>query len=194
MKTRFNITIGILFLLAGGLLGSGYIVNYIRELNTHVNAAPQMVTQQPVEQTPQSTQSTAYPTKVSIPSINLSVAVDPGYYDAASQTWTLSDTAAFFATISTPPNSVSGDTYIYGHNRGNVFNPLNSAAIGTTATVTTTDNKTFTYKLSEVHDVKPDDSSWLLDYKGKPILTLQTCAGFWDQYRRLFVFDFVSES
>jgi LPXTG-site transpeptidase (sortase) family protein len=191
MKVRFNITIGLLFILAGGLLGSSYIINYVRELNTHTNSAPQIVTTQTAPQ-PAKNQATAYPTNVSIPTVNLSVDVDPGYYDAASQTWTLSDTAAFFATISTPPNSVSGDTYIYGHNRGNVFNPLNNAAIGTTATVKTTDNKTYTYKLSAVHDVKPDDASWLLGYKGKPILTLQTCAGFWDQYRRLFVFDFVS--
>ncbi|MDB5160448.1 MAG: peptidase sortase [Candidatus Saccharibacteria bacterium] len=192
MKVRFNITIGLLFILAGGLLGSSYIINYVRELNIHTNSMPQIVTTRQAEQ-PTEDQATAYPTNVSIPSVNLSVAVDPGYYDAASQTWTLSDTAAFFATISTPPNSVSGDTYIYGHNRGNVFNPLNNAAIGTTAAVETADNKTYTYKLSAVHDVKPDDSSWLLGYKGKPILTLQTCAGFWDQYRRLFVFDYVSE-
>jgi LPXTG-site transpeptidase (sortase) family protein len=71
---------------------------------------------------------------------------------------------------------------------------LNKALIGTTATVKTTDNKTFTYALSAIHDVSPTDPSWLVNYKGKAILTLQTCAGFWDQYRRLFIFDFVSEA
>jgi LPXTG-site transpeptidase (sortase) family protein len=192
MRLRFKLTIGILFILAGGLLGSNYIINYVRESNVNTTAAPRIEAQR-ADNKAAIAQSTAYPTNVSIPSINLSVNVAPGYYDVKTQTWTLNNSEAFFATISIPPNTISGNTYIYGHNRGNVFNPLNKAAIGTIAIVKTTDNKTFTYKMSAIHDVSPNDPSWLLDYRGAPILTLQTCAGFFDQYRRLFVFDFVSE-
>jgi len=195
MNFRFNIIIGILFILVGGLIGSDYIINYVRELHTHASSAPQIVLPAVSDKAQQqSTRDIALPTNVAIPSLDISVSVDPGYYDTTTQTWTLSDTKAFFATISTPPNSTGGNTYIYGHNRGNIFNPVNTAELGTAAVITTSDKKSFTYTLSAVHDVSPEDSSWLVHYKGKPILTLQTCAGFWDQYRRLFIFDFVSET
>jgi LPXTG-site transpeptidase (sortase) family protein len=189
MKARFNITIGILFILAGALLGSGYIIQFIKNSN-YAHSTPQFVTIKQTAPIP----AAALPTHVSVPSTGMSVGVDPGYYDASTQTWTLSDTKAYFATVTTPPNSIEGNTYIYGHNRASVFSALNKATIGADAVVTTAANKTFTYQLVSIKDAQPNDLSLLLNYQGKPILTLQTCAGLWDQYRRLFVFNFVSET
>ena len=194
MTVRFNITIGILFILAGGLLGSDYIIKFVDDAHA-TYPSPNVIVSDSASSNPSSiTQSTALPTHVGIPSADISVDVDAGYYDSTTSTWTLGNAKAYFATLSTPPNAVEGNTYIYGHNRDNIFLPLNKVTIGTESTVIASDGKTFTYRLSSIHDVLPTDSSWLIDYRGEPILTLQTCTGLWDQYRRLFVFDFVSES
>src|SRR5271170_821530 len=41
--------------------------------------------------------------------------VNPGYYDAATGTWTLSGYQAQFAMTSSLANNFGGETYIYGH-------------------------------------------------------------------------------
>jgi LPXTG-site transpeptidase (sortase) family protein len=133
------------------------------------------------------------PVHINVSSVNVSLDIEPGYYDYTSNTWTLSQTKANFATVTSVPNSVSGNTYIYGHNQSNIFANMANVNYGDIATVTNSVGTIFNYKLVDIKDVKPDDLSFL-NYAGKPILTIQTCYGFWDQYRRLFIFDLESES
>jgi LPXTG-site transpeptidase (sortase) family protein len=196
MNTRFNITVGILFILAGSLLGSSYIFQYFQ--NSSVNATPKLpaslvTTKSTTTVTSTVPMRTALPTHISVPATGVNVDIDPGYYDKKTQTWTLSDTKAYFATVSTVPNTVGGGTYIYGHNRASVFAHLNGMKDGDEAYVTTSDGKVFTYSLIDIEDVTPTNLS-LLQYSGKPTLILQTCAGFLDEYRRLFILKLVSES
>lgn len=183
MNMKFKLTIGALFVLAGALLGSESIIQYVQGLSEHPSViSPEQTTsftpQQPLE---------AQPTHISISRIGLSVDIEPGYYDTSQQAWTVSDTKAQFATTTSEPNETGGNTFIYGHNRAGIFGSLHNAQLDDQAVVTTT-GKTYTYKLTSIKDVKPTDAS-LFSYKGKPILTLQTCSGVWDQYRRLFVFN-----
>jgi LPXTG-site transpeptidase (sortase) family protein len=187
MKLRFKLTIGVLFLLAGGLLDSQHFLNAFETKNaqpfigtTHVSAAAITPT------TPNLIIGT--PSHISIPSQHISVDVDPGRYNASKQTWSLSETKAEFATVTTQPNNIAGNTFIYGHDIPAVFESLLKAHIGDQAVVTTSNGHTFTYTLANYHDTKPSDVS-LFNYQGKPILTLQTCSGFWYQNRRLFVFN-----
>jgi LPXTG-site transpeptidase (sortase) family protein len=183
MNVKFKLTIGALFVLAGALLGSESIIDYVHSLSER----PSVVSpeQKPSFKPRQS--HNAQPTHISVSRIGLSVDVEPGYYDDSQQAWTVSDTKAQFATTTSEPNEIGGNTFIYGHNREGIFGSLHNAQIGDEAIVTTTD-KTYTYRLVSSKDVKPTDAS-LFNYKGKPILTLQTCSGAWDQYRRLFVFN-----
>src|SRR5437660_671293 len=46
------------------------------------------------------------PVRLSIPDSGIDLPVDPGYYDSASQSWTLSGYRAQFAMISTPANNL----------------------------------------------------------------------------------------
>lgn len=187
MNTRFNITIGLLFILAGFLVGSDQIIQFVQ--TSYAQPVSQPVSSQEIAQT--IPVDVALPIHLSVPSSGVSVDIDPGYYSPDTQTWTISDTKAYFAVGTATPNTVGGNTYIYGHNRGNIFYRLNKALPGAEAVVTTSDNKKFTYILTTVRDVQPSDMA-LLNYQGEPILTLQTCSGLWDQYRRLFIFNLVS--
>lgn len=192
MRNRFNITIGILFIIAGALIGSDYIISFVKE-----NFYPKQVAQRydsksdaessTVQATPQ--ESTAQPTFIDIPTAYIYLEIVPGYYDYSNNTWTVDGAKANFATVSSVPNAKGGNTYIYGHNQSQVFARLGNLNMGDKAIVTNADGDKFEYILAEITDVNPDDLSFL-NYKGKPILTLQTCWGLWDRYRRLYIFNF----
>jgi LPXTG-site transpeptidase (sortase) family protein len=183
MNIKFNLTIGALFLLAGALLGSESIIHYVQSLSAH----PAPTSPQQIAIPQNSHDQKTEPTHISIDRIGLSVDIEPGYYDATQGVWTVSDTKAQFATTTSQPNKTAGNTFIYGHNRAGIFGNLHKSKVGDEAIVTTT-HGVFTYKLVSYRDVSPNDTS-LFTYTGKPILTLQTCSGSWDQYRRLFVFN-----
>lgn len=117
--------------------------------------------------------------------------VVPGEYNAATKLWNIGLNTAHFATITSPANDTEGNTYIYGHNRREVFSSLHTAAIGAVAEVITDNGYRFTYKLTEVKTLAPNDTS-IFAYTGKPILTLQTCSGLWFEKRQQFTFDFVA--
>jgi LPXTG-site transpeptidase (sortase) family protein len=128
------------------------------------------------------------PTHIAIPSVDISVDIEPGYYNKSNQTWTLSSSKAEYATITPKANNGSGNTFIYGHNRWAVFYKLLKVRPGDEAIVTTANNHTFTYKLVRQKVTQPTDNS-LFGYQGPPILTLQTCSGLWYQDRSLFIFN-----
>lgn len=131
------------------------------------------------------------PVRVAISDVGIDVPVQKGFYDSDKKIWTLSLDKAQFAMMSKKPNTIEGNTYIYGHARTNVFAPLLKAKVGATAVVHTEDGQEFSYRLKTILVVKPEDST-ILQYHGSPILTLQTCSGSLFQNRSLYVFEFVS--
>jgi LPXTG-site transpeptidase (sortase) family protein len=192
MNLKYNLKIAALFLLAGGLLSSQQFIQHFENTyaqpfmgSSKVEAAPSRPN---ISNTPGAI--SGEPVHISIPSQNISIDIEPGYYNAVNKTWTLSTTKAEFAEITSQPNNVGGNTFIYGHNRASVFKSLLGAKTGDMAIVTTSNGHTFTYELVEQHDTDPSDVS-LFNYQGKPILTLQTCSGLWYQNRHLFTFDLV---
>lgn len=132
---------------------------------------------------------TGMPVGVTIPSLGISLPIVPGYYDAKSQTWTLTTNKVQFATLTTQPNNQSGNTFLYGHARTNLFGKLPKIQAGAEAVVTTANGHTFYYTLDHTRVVDPSDSDAVLDYSGKPILTLQTCVGLLYQNRELLTFN-----
>jgi len=133
---------------------------------------------------------TGKPVNLSIPSTKINVGVIDGEYNQSTKQWTITNNRAQFATITSQPNNLGGDTYIYGHYRPEVFAYLHVIKPEAEAYVTTDNGYLFTYKFREVHTVPPNDSS-VFAYEGKPILTLQTCSGIWFQNRQQYTFDFV---
>lgn len=187
---RFYFFIGLFFVLAGLLLSSQHLLQYWQQKNSQPFFAPS--NSQPASNLKKATIS-GVPAHIDIPGANISVDIEPGYYNKASQTWTLSLTKAEYATITPEANNGNGNTFIYGHNRWEVFYKLLKVQQGDQAIVTTTNNHKFVYKMTSRRDTNPNDNS-LFRYQGPPILTLQTCSGFWYQNRSLFVFNFVSAS
>lgn len=185
---RFYLTIGALFILAGGLLGT-QLFQHAQTNNGGPSFKPAIVSAAPAPATSTATIS-GEPINISIPSLNISLAVERGYYNAPKQTWTLSNTKANYAAVTALPNNQSGNTFIYGHNKVGVFKDLMKISPGAIAHISTSNGHGFTYQLADVRDTKPTDTS-LFAYTGKPILTLQTCSGSFYQNRRLFTFNLI---
>lgn len=136
---------------------------------------------------------TSPPVRLDIASIGLSIDVVPGNYNYSDGTWTVSSDKANFAVMTSVPNPKSGNTFIYGHNRINIFASLARISVGDRAIVTTQDGKVFTYELDLIKSVDQHNTS-NLDDSETPILTLQTCSGFWTNDRTMYVFNFVNEA
>lgn len=185
-KLRFYFLIGLFFVLAGLLLSSQHLIQSWQQRNSQPFFTP------PAHSTVSLKKPTisGVPAHIDIPGVNISDDIEPGYYDKASQTWSLSLTKAEYATVTPEPNNGNGNTFIYGHNRWAVFYKLLKVQVGDEAIITTTNNHKFIYKMVSQRDTKPTDTS-LFTYQGPPILTLQTCSGLWYQNRTLFVFNLV---
>ena len=176
-----------------GLCGVVPTLYYRHKLST-VYAAPVA----PVQAPPAAQQPTAKPVVSGVP-VQVSVEgpavqnvpVVEGVYNPATREWNVGLTTAHFATITSPANDTAGNTYIYGHYRPEVFAALHTARVGALARVVTNNGYEFTYQLQEVKTLSPADTS-VCAYQGAPILTMQTCSGFWFQNRQQFTFSFVS--
>lgn len=183
-ELRFYLVVGLFFVLAGLLLGSQHMIRYWQ------NKSTQTAFYQTAVAASKKPTLTGLPTHIDIPNVGISVDIEKGYYLKSSQTWTLSTTKAEYATVTPEPNNASGNTFIYGHNRWEVFYKLLNVRPGDEAIVTTDNHHEFIYKMVSQKVTKPSDTS-LFRYQGPPILTLQTCSGFWYQNRSLFVFNLV---
>lgn len=193
MKKLHNRTkIGIVLTLVG-LIGLSPIA-YYRWLQPSLQIA-KPTTVAPVNQTiaqapPEKDIVSGHPNHLDIPSLNMSLAVSDGTFNAKTGQWTLSLDHAHYATISALPNSELGNTFIYGHYRPEVFARLHRIAIGSEATLTTDNGYKFIYKLQNVRETNPKDAS-IFAYQGAPQMTIQTCSGAWFQNRQFFTFSLV---
>ncbi len=131
-----------------------------------------------------------HPNHLYIPSLQMSLNVTDGTFNPKTGQWTLSLDHAHFATISAQPNSKMGNTFIYGHYRPEVFARLHRIAPGSEAKISTDNGYTFTYKLQQIRETNPNDTS-VFAYQGSPIMTIQTCSGAWFQNRQFFTFTLV---
>lgn len=127
------------------------------------------------------------PTELFIASLGIRLNIDPGTYDKATDSWTLSGYNAHFATITRPANNGGGNTFIYGHNNKDVFGPMKLIQPNAELEVLTDNGSKFYYSLESTKTVEPSDVS-LFSYTGAPILTIQTCTGFWHEQRGLYQF------
>lgn len=190
-KLIWRLKIGALLLLAGGLISSGQLLQMHRNAEAQSTASPIFTSVETAYKKPADAKAiSGQPVHIQIPERNISIAVAEGTFSRWSQTWTLSNDKAHFATVTAPANNQAGLTFIYGHNTNAVFGRLNDIKPGETAIVTTDNGHVFTYKYRDSKEVAPTDVS-LFNYKGAPILTLQTCSGTWSEKRHLLTFDLV---
>lgn len=131
--------------------------------------------------------STRHPSSLNIPSLDITVEIRDGYFDANTNTWTLGDDFAYFATSTATPNEKEGKTFLYGHARQNIFLNLFNIREGDNAYITTRDGKKYTYSFADSYTTNPTDLGSMKPTK-KPTLTIQTCSGFRFQNRTMFNF------
>lgn len=151
--------------------------------NTHRSSLnkPQPARLQPASQFVSGT-----PLSISLPSMDLSLAIVPGSADSKGN-WTLTPNKAQYAIISPKANNREGNTVVYGHANKYVFGHLYLIKKGAIANVTTDNGYIFHYKYEGTYAVNPHDLS-IFNYKGAPILTLQTCSGAFYQNRQMYQF------
>ncbi len=129
------------------------------------------------------------PDNIRVDRLNINLPIKNGTYDSKTATWTLSSDAAYFATMTTLPNNQHGNTFIYGHNTRQVFEPLSGLVPGDIITITTTNGHVFSYSYSHDSIIPPDLTSVLYSNPKTPQLTIMTCEGILSQTRRLMYFD-----
>lgn len=130
------------------------------------------------------------PRHITIASLGIDTEIVDGAYDLNTGKWTLTEDTAFYATVSDPANSKGGNTFVYGHNSQKIFGKLLGIRNGAKAVVTTDNGYEFTYEFIRTEAVNPTDVA-VLNYSGKPRLTLQTCSGLWNQTRQMSYYELV---
>jgi len=180
------IIISAALIVGGTFIFNGYAIS--ERVQAEAEAAAQNTPAMAVDQAPIAPEAVqGIPVHIEVPQVKVNIGVEKGYYNAKNGKWTLSDTSAFYGTMTAPANSESGNTFIYGHNANDIFGPLRDAQVGMKAIVTTDTGYRFYYTLQSFKAVSPNDVS-LIQATQAPTLTLQTCSGTWYQFRTLYTF------
>ncbi len=184
MKLRFIVTMSALWVLLGIVVLTRFADPFrIQTAQGEPRKVP-VATVMTDEQTPV---ISGAPTRFVFERLSIDISIEPGYYDMSSQTWNVSKTTAQFATVTSQPNNKNGNTFLYGHNRSEVFSRLLAVEIGDTVDVHTDTRHIFHYTLTSIHDTTPSDTSYLQPTE-QPTLTVQTCSGFFYENRRMLRF------
>jgi hypothetical protein len=133
------------------------------------------------------------PNRIVIDGTDIDMPLIDGYYNPDNNGWTLSDSQAQFAVMSALANNKQGTTFIYGHGTDAVFGKIGEhhPAMGTMAHIYTDSGHVFSYRLADIHDYTPNDTSILDDtIDGNPRLVVQTCTGALSQWRTMFMFEY----
>lgn len=149
----------------------------------------QALSSQPIPSTPYKKIMAGRPIRVVLPDQAIDLTVDPGYFDASNNSWTLSGYNAQYAMVTKLANNHDGNTFIYGHNNKYVLGHIKTIKPGQKAILYTDNNQVFTYTFVSTVGVGPDDTR-VFDYSGPPILTIQTCSGNWNEIRQMYTFKF----
>ena len=132
-----------------------------------------------------------YPSRITIPSLNIDLDVLGGVYDSKTGEWSLSDDAVYFATITDLPNNHKGNTFLYGHNRDSALGRMSGIRLGDVVSIETKNGYKFSYEYTHDEIINPDKTTILYDDSPAPRLTIMTCDGLWSEARRLMYFNFV---
>lgn len=128
------------------------------------------------------------PERIRVDRLGVDLPIYPGSYNAKTGEWTLSNSAAYFATVTDAPNDFKGSTFIYGHNRRSVFGPLAQIQAGDTVQLRTSNGYSFTYTYARDARINPDMTSILYEHPDTPQLVLMTCEGVMSATRRVMYF------
>lgn len=123
--------------------------------------------------------STGSPTRISIPSANIDLAVETG--SIKNGVWKISQENASFLDVSAKPGT-EGNIVIYGHNKKSIFGNLNKVSMDDLIILEIVDGNILSYEVETISTVKPTQVEVIVptDYE---VLTVYTCNGFLDSTR-----------
>lgn len=125
------------------------------------------------------------PNSIDIKSVNISLPVETGYYDYNNQTWTISKGKAYWAELSSLPNEFNSNTVLYAHNQWTEFSKTKNLKIGDEIIITTDLGYSLTYEYYSDEFVDPTWGELFEQRTDFSRLTLITCNGVNDEFRRL---------
>lgn len=173
-------------LTSAGIMG---MVPYANMWIDHKAALANPVPATIVRHAQKPTAITGKPVRLIIPGLAMDLQVIDGEYSKTTGAWTLTNDKAQFAVPSAQPNNESGDTFIYGHYRREVFARLHTITPGSQAIIETDNGYRFTYTFTATEAIQPTNTD-IFTYDGPPQLTIQTCSGAWFQNRQFFYFTY----
>lgn len=189
-KIKFYSSTTVVYVLTLGIIGMLLYSSHLIESDAGALQTKQ-TTRQPALTIPTAISGT--PNRITIPAYGIDLPVGLGHYDASTKQWTLSETSAYYATMTAPANNSTGTTFIYGHGTDAVFGKIgsNQPPTGTIAELRTTNGHVFRYTMINIANLKPNETGILSDpVSGSPQLIIQTCTGPFGEWRTMFVFAF----
>jgi len=163
------------------------------EVKVHAQAASQRAAAQlAVAHKPTVPLISGTPVRIIIGDVGVDVPIVNGSYDAQNTVWSVSGSAANYATNTALLNNKHDATLIYGHWTQSIFGPTKNLVPGQIAYIYTDNGHLFQYRYIAKQIYAPSDTTVFQTLKGKPGLALMTCQGLWAQERRIMYFELVS--
>jgi hypothetical protein len=189
-KIRFISSLTLIYVLTIGTAGYLLLPGQLFSTPAHAEMPKRQIPKQPVK--PRFVLVSGIPVKIVIPASGIDLSVDPGYYNPADGSWTLSQSHAQYAMMTTLANNSSGNTFIYGHGTDAVFGKIGTQTptVGAQALIYTDNGHILSYRFHDARNLAPTDTSVFDEYNGPAILTIQTCTGSLSEWRTMFRFDF----
>jgi len=123
------------------------------------------------------------PRRIIIPQASIDLEVVP--QKIVDEKWNISETGASYLLGSGFPGK-PGNAVIYGHNKRNLFGPIQWLKKGAEIKIETKDGQVFNYKIIETKIVSPKNVE-VLSGTEDTTLTLYTCTGIFDSKRFVVV-------
>lgn len=180
-------------LYAAGLCLFGFVIWQNFKTNTATTlrlqqAVPIVATQAAAEKTDVVIQGE--PVHLVLPRLGIELTIVRAEYDANTNSWPVSATAANYA-VNTPPISNRADkTLIYAHAQKNLFAATSDLKTGDDLYITTADGHVVHYQYANQLIVPPSDVSIFDQLRGVPGVILMTCDGVWSENRRFMEFTY----
>lgn len=161
-------------------LGMIFLISY---LAYHIHSMAKLSFSKPIIPPPIPTR-TSKPAEISIDTVNINL---PVYETTLSNNdiWEIAEDGVSHLDISGRPEE-NNTNILYAHNTNDRFGPLLWAKIGDPITITTRDNNNYSYIITDIQTVDPNQVDILTSHKDETLI-LYTCTGFADLKRYVVI-------
>lgn len=174
-KKRFHLSLPVIIFIIGALLLSISVIYHTEQLINLTFYHQQLP--------PTNINRTSKPVEITIDSVDIELPIVETVI--ANNTWQIADNGISHLAQSARPGE-NGTIIMYGHNTDDRFGPIRWINLGDKITITTADTHTFTYIVTKIETVDPNNTKILTSQKGETLI-LYTCTGFADLQRYILI-------